>query len=133
LGNGERPQFLQLESLHHPLDQVESVLHKVCLSSPLPIGDLYCMLAVVLKSFMFTASRARTLITTPPLPAAPSAPPNLPACPPQDLRRLPFTQANFLIGLRLRVSVEAMRQTLVPAGSASTRTRWKEELQEIEQ
>jgi hypothetical protein len=30
----------------------------------------------------------------------------------------------------LRVPVEAMRRTLVPAGSASTRIRWELELQE---
>ena len=49
LGNGERPQFLQLEYLHKTfaLELIESVLtnyhelfRKVCLSSPLPIRDL---------------------------------------------------------------------------------------------
>jgi Guanine nucleotide exchange factor in Golgi transport N-terminal len=50
LGNGERPQFLQLEYLHKTfaLELIESVLtnyhelfRKVCLFSPLPIRDLY--------------------------------------------------------------------------------------------
>jgi hypothetical protein len=50
LGNGERPQFLQLEYLHKTfaLELIESVLtnyhelfRKVCLSSPSPIRDMY--------------------------------------------------------------------------------------------
>jgi hypothetical protein len=57
LGNGERPQFLQLEYLHKTFardDLIESVLtnyhelfRKVCLSSPYPSQT--CMPAVVLK------------------------------------------------------------------------------------
>jgi hypothetical protein len=79
LGNGERPQFLQLEYLHKTfvLELIESVLmnyhelfHKVCLSSPLPIRDLYagCCPQITVT---FTTLRALTLITTPPLPPAP--------------------------------------------------------------
>jgi hypothetical protein len=72
LGNGERPQFAQLESLYKTfaLDMIERVLtnnhklfHKVRLSSPLPIRDPYCMLVAILESFMSTAFRVLTLIT----------------------------------------------------------------------
>ncbi|KAF8494680.1 hypothetical protein F5888DRAFT_1716055 [Russula emetica] len=55
LGNGKRPQFLQLKYLHKTfsLELIESVLanyhelfRKVCLSSPFPIRDL-----LLLKQF----------------------------------------------------------------------------------
>jgi hypothetical protein len=77
LGNGERPQFLQLEYLHKTfaLELIESGLtnyhqlfRKVCLSSPLPIQDLYASSSSYPQiTVMFTAFRALTLITTPPL------------------------------------------------------------------
>jgi Guanine nucleotide exchange factor in Golgi transport N-terminal len=76
LGNGERPQFLQLAYLHKTftLELIESVLmnyhelfHNVCLSSPLPIRDLYASCCPQI-TLMF---RALTLLTTPPLPPAP--------------------------------------------------------------
>jgi hypothetical protein len=79
LGNGERPRFVQLEYLHKTfaLELIESVLmnyhellHKVCLFSPLPIRDLYASCCPQI-TVMFTAFRALTLITTPPLPPAP--------------------------------------------------------------
>ena len=79
LGNGKRPQFLQLEYLHKTfsLELIESVLanyhelfRKVCLSSPFPIRDLYVSSCPQI-TLMFTAFRARTLITTLPLPSAP--------------------------------------------------------------
>jgi Guanine nucleotide exchange factor in Golgi transport N-terminal len=73
LGNGERPQSLQLEYPHKTfaLKLVESVLtnyhklfrvRKVCLSSPLPIRDLYAS-SYSLINIMFTAFQALTLIT----------------------------------------------------------------------
>ena len=75
LGNGERPQFLQLEYLHKTfaLELIESVLTnyhqlfcRVRLSSPLPVRDLYASSCPQI-TVMFTAFRALTLITTPPL------------------------------------------------------------------
>jgi hypothetical protein len=79
LGNGERPQFLQLEYLHKTfaLELIESVLtnyhelfRKVCLVTPLPIRDLYANSCPQI-TLMSTAFRALNLITTPPFPPAP--------------------------------------------------------------
>jgi hypothetical protein len=107
LGNGERPQFLQLEYLHKTfaLELIESVLtnyhelfRKVCLSSPLPIRDLYASSCPQI-TLMFTAFRALNLITTPPFPPAPQntlRALRFPACPPRHPCCLPLAQAIFL-------------------------------------
>jgi hypothetical protein len=89
------PQDLALDLIESVLTNNHKLFHKVCLSSPLPIGELYCMLPVLLKSFMFTAFRALTFITTPPLPPTPQNALRalcLPACPPQHPRCHCFTQ-----------------------------------------
>ncbi|KAF8488251.1 hypothetical protein F5888DRAFT_1717059 [Russula emetica] len=70
LGNGKRPQFLQLEYLHKTfsLELIESVLANY--------HELFRKVYLYVSScpqitLMFTAFRARTLITTLPLPSAP--------------------------------------------------------------
>ena len=107
LGNGERPQFLQLEYLHKTfaLELIESVLtnyhelfRKVHLSSPLPIRDLYASSCSQI-TIMFTAFRALNLITTPPIPPAPQnalRALRFSACPPRHPCCLPLTQAILL-------------------------------------
>jgi hypothetical protein len=107
LGNGERPQFLQLEYLHKTfaLELIESVLtnyhelfRKVCLSSSLPIRDLYASSCPQI-AVMFTAFRALALITTPPLPPAPQnalRALRFPACAPRYPCCLPLAQAILL-------------------------------------
>ena len=82
LGNGEPPQFLQLEYLHKTfaLELIESVLtnyhelfRKVCLFSPLPTRDLYASSRPQI-TLMSAAFRAFNLITTSPFPPAPQNP-----------------------------------------------------------
>ena len=101
LGNGERPQFLQLEYLHKTfaLELIESVLtnyhelfRKVC-PSPLLIRDL------LFSNVMFVAFRALNLITTPPFPPTPQnslRALRFPACPPRYPCCLPVAQAILL-------------------------------------
>jgi hypothetical protein len=76
--NGERPQFLQLEYFHKTfaLELIESgftnyhqLFSKVCLSSALPIRDLYSSSCPQI-TLMFTTLRAVTFITAPPVPPA---------------------------------------------------------------
>ena len=69
LGNGERFSRADRERTYHQL------LHKVCLSSPLPIRDLYPSICSQI-TVMFTAFRALILFTTPPLPSAPQNTPS---------------------------------------------------------
>ncbi|KAF8500290.1 hypothetical protein F5888DRAFT_1680844 [Russula emetica] len=94
LGNGKRPQFLQLEYLHKTfsLELIKSVLanyhelfHKVCLSSPFPIRDLYVSSCPQI-TLMFTAFRA---------------PLRFPACPPRHPCSLPQALAQAIL-LRAR-------------------------------
>jgi hypothetical protein len=71
LGNGERPQLLQLEYLHKTFareDLIESVLinyhelfRKVCPLFPLPIPNLYASCCPQI-TVMFTAFRALTVL-----------------------------------------------------------------------
>ncbi len=106
LGNGERPQFLQLEYLHKTfaLELIESVLtnyhelfRKVCFSlsfprDPCPSGRPYI-------TVMSTAFRTLTLITTPPLPPAPQNALRtfrFPACAPRHPCCLPLAQTILL-------------------------------------
>jgi hypothetical protein len=107
LGNGELPQFLQLEYLHKTfaLELIESVLtnyhelfHKVRFSSSLSIRDL-CASSRPHMTIMPTAFRALALITTPPLPAAPQnafRALRFPAFAPRHPRRLPLAQTILL-------------------------------------
>ena len=107
LGNGERPQFLQLEYLHKTfaLELIESVLtnyhelfRKVCHSSRLHIRNLYADNCPPITA-VFTAFRALNLITTPPFPPAPQnsfRAFRFPACPPRHPCCLPLAQAILL-------------------------------------
>jgi hypothetical protein len=81
LGNGELARFLQPEYLlkTFALELIESgftnyheLFRKVCLSSPLPTQDLYASSCPQI-TVMFTAFRALTLITAPPLLAPPQS------------------------------------------------------------
>jgi hypothetical protein len=93
LGNGERPQFLQLEHLHmFSLELIESVLtnyhellRKVSLPSPLPVQESEtCMPAVVLKSLSFSQHSEPSAPSTASSPYAPSR------------RRLPLRGLGYL-------------------------------------
>jgi Guanine nucleotide exchange factor in Golgi transport N-terminal len=111
LGNRERLQFLQLEYLHKTfaLELIESVLtnyhklfHKVCLSSPLPIQDMYASSCPQI-TLMFTAFQALTHYKTT------SSPYFLKCFPSAPLSRLPSAatvssscSSNFPLGSRQR-------------------------------
>jgi len=73
LGNGERPQFLELEYLHKTfaLELIESVVtnyHQLFRKARVSSDSFHTSSPYIVV--MFTASRALTLITTPPLPVA---------------------------------------------------------------
>jgi hypothetical protein len=101
LGNGERPQFLQLEYLHKTFaleregthELPHQLSHKVCLLL-LPIRDLYASSCLQI-TLMFTAFQALILITTPPSAASQNTLRLLhfPACAPRYLYCLPLAQA----------------------------------------
>ena len=98
LGNGERPQFLQLEYLHKTfaLELIESVLtnyHELFRKVRVFSSSLHTSIPYI--AVVFTAPGTPTLITTPPLPAASQDalrtlrfPPHTP----RDARRLSLTQ-----------------------------------------
>ena len=111
LGNGERPQSLQLEYPHKTcaVELIESILtnyhelfRKVCLSSPLSIRDLYASTCPQII-LMFTEFRALTLITTPTLsPQITLQALRFPACPLRHPYCLPLVLFNSPPGSRRR-------------------------------
>ena len=125
---GERPRFIQLERLHKTfvaLELITSVLTnynqlfcKVCLSSFLPIRDLYASSCLQI-TLMFTAFRALTLITTPPFRLAPQnalRALRFPACPPRHPSCPPLAQA---VLLRARGGRRSQPQILIKQASNS--------------
>jgi hypothetical protein len=116
---GERPQFIQHEHLHKTfaLELIKNVLTnyqqlfcKVCLSSSLLIRDRYASSCLQI-TLMFTATRALTLITTPPFRLAPQnalRALRFPACPPQSSRRRPkSTSHTHQAAIKLIVGIDA--------------------------
>ena len=105
LGNGERPQFLQLEYLHKTfaLELIESVLtnyHELFRKVRLPSTHLGPVVSSCTQiTVTFTAFRALNLIATPPLSPAPQdalRALRFPACPPRHPSCLPLAQAILL-------------------------------------